>query len=151
MLSRPLHVLLIEDSPDDTLLAHRALLRAVPDARVVACSDGLEAVLHLENALHGSPPDLILLDIDLPVRDGLGLLQWIRSKAEFRFVPVVMFTGHHDPHHRSEAYASGANSFVRKPTISSEFGDAVEAIGMYWSTLHTRPTGLAGQSTPAPI
>ena len=144
MLPQPMLVLLIEDCSDDALLAHRALLRAAPDTHVLTCSDGLEAVLHLESALRSDLPDLVLLDIDLPTRNGLALLQWIRSKSEFKCIPVVMFSGSQDPRHRSEAYAWGANSFVRKPALGSEFGTAVETIGAYWSTLHARPAGAGG-------
>ena len=144
MIRRPMYVLLVEDSPDDALLAHRALLRADPDTRLVTCPDGLAAVLLLERELHAGPPDLVLVDIELPIRSGLRLLEWIRSKSELRLVPIVMFTGSRDPRHRSESYARGANSFIRKPAVGSEFETAVGAIHAYWSTLHARPAGAGG-------
>jgi two-component system response regulator len=137
MTSRP--ILLVEDSPDDVLLAVRAFAKNGITNEVVVATDGEQALDHLLPE-SGEPlrPALILLDIKLPKIDGLEVLRRIRSDERSRTVPVVVLTTSNEERDIVSSYQLGANSFVRKPVVFGEFVEAVQALGVYW-LLVTQP------------
>jgi two-component system response regulator len=126
-------ILLIEDNPDDVALTRRAFSKNNIRNQVDVAGDGEEALRYL---LAGDPdrplPALVLLDINLPRVNGLDVLRAVRSDDRTQFLPVVVLTTSGEERDIVESYHLGANSYVRKPVVFSEFLEAVRALGLYW-------------------
>lgn len=138
-------ILLVEDSQRDEELALRALSKNNITNTVVVARDGVEALDYLfaTGAFAARRatdlPTVVLLDIKLPKLDGLEVLRRIRGDDRTRLLPVVLLTSSKEDKDRLEGYASGANSFVRKPIEFSEFAEAVRQLGLYWLILNEPP------------
>ena len=139
-------ILLVEDSQRDEELALRALRKNNIKNEVIVARDGVEALDYLfgtgtyagRNTLDGLPT-VVLLDIKLPKIDGLEVLRRIRADERTKLLPVVILTSSKEDRDRLEGYASGANSYVRKPIEFSEFAEAVRQLGLYWLILNEPP------------
>jgi CheY-like chemotaxis protein len=131
-------VLLVEDDPADAMLITRSLQKAGILARIVHLKDGDEAVAYLSgsgpNAATGpSWPWLILLDLKLPRRSGLEVLQWIRQqKSEVARVPVIMLSSSHHAVDIQRAYEFGVNSYLVKPETSDALLSMMTVLKTYW-------------------
>ena len=134
--------LLVEDDPDHVLLIQRAFAKAglVNPLRIVR--DGEEALDYLagrgafaDRSRHPLP-SLVLLDIKLPKRSGLEVLEWLRGQETFRTTPVVMLTSSGESNDISRAYALGVNSYLIKPVLFDDLLAMVKSAGMYWMILN---------------
>ena len=131
-------ILLVEDNPQDEMLTLRALRRANSASRVDVARDGQQALDYLfrEGDFAGREgpalPAVVLLDIGLPRFSGLEVLQRLRADSRTALLPVVMLTSSDEQRDRLQSYQNGCNSFIRKPVDSSEFSEAVTALGVYW-------------------
>jgi two-component system, response regulator len=131
-------ILLVEDNDDDAELTLRALNKHKLATRIVRARDGIEAL----ELLHGpSPlrPDLMLIDLNMPRLDGIGLLRKVRAQPTTRSLPIVILTSSNEDRDVIEGYRLGANSYVRKPVDFLTFSDAVKALGLYWLELNLAP------------
>jgi CheY-like chemotaxis protein len=117
MTQAPPAALLVDD--DETIATLLRFLLQRQGWAVQRCADGAEAMQAIE---HGPVPQLVLLDMMLPVHDGLALLQKLRSLPAWRDVPVVMLTGKDDQALVDQAFAAGANDYVSKPFNPVELG-----------------------------
>lgn len=138
-------VLLVEDNPDDEELTLRALkLANLVNAPVVA-RDGREALDYLfGEGVHAGrdvreQPAVVLLDLKLPRMSGFDVLQRMRADPATRLIPVVVLTSSSEEEDMLRSYASGANSYVRKPVEFAAFARAVAQLGMYWVLLNEPP------------
>ena len=135
-------ILLVEDNPDDELLALRALKKSGVPNEVVVARDGVEALDYLfARGPHAgrdtsAMPRLILLDLKLPKVDGLEVLRRIRASERTRLLPVVMLTSSAEERDLLQSYSLGANSYVRKPVSFTEFVEAARQLGVYWLKLN---------------
>lgn len=133
-------ILLVEDNPDDEFLTRDALRSGGVQHDVIVARDGAEAVdwIFSNRGMNPDPvtPDLILLDLKLPKMSGFDVLERIRANVRTRGLPVVILTSSSEHQDIVRSYANGANSYVRKPVIFSEFVKAVQAIGVYWLTVN---------------
>ena len=126
-------ILLVDDSPDDVALTLRAFRTNNITNKVDVASDGEEALTYLLRESERRPkPVLILLDINLPKVSGLEVLRRIRTDDRTRYLPVVVLSTSSEDRDIVESYDLGANSYVRKPVVFSEFVDAVRVLGLYW-------------------
>jgi CheY-like chemotaxis protein len=131
-------ILLVEDNPQDEMLALRALNRAHVANRIDVVRDGQQALDYLyrqaEFAKRPGPelPTVVLLDIGLPKLTGLEVLARLRADPRTRLLPVVMLTSSDEDADRLASYKNGANSFVRKPLAFGEFAETVARLGVYW-------------------
>ena len=125
-------ILLVEDNPDDVLLARRALKKAELPVALQVASDGDEAVGYLGAGGRPAHLSLILLDLKLPKRSGLEVLRWIRAQGDLASTPVVVLTssGEHEDIH--QAYALGANSYLQMPVAFNGLGELLGILGLYW-------------------
>lgn len=128
-------VILVEDSPDDEFLSVRAVRRSGVDCSVVVLRDGAEALAFLLNAPHG-PPDLIVLDFNLPGLNGLEILRGLRGSEHTRRIPVVILSSTNEGSALSDCYQSGANSCVQKPVDPVLYQERVQMIVRYWLTIN---------------
>jgi two-component system response regulator len=138
-------VLLVEDSQHDEELILRALSKNNIRNQVVIMRDGAEALDYLfatgayADRNVNNQPTVVLLDLKLPKIDGLEVLRRVRADERTKLVPVVILTSSNQERDIVAGYASGANSFVRKPIEFSEFSDAIGRIGLYWLLLNAPP------------
>ncbi len=131
----PIEVLLIEDNADDATLTTRALEQAKVRNRVRLAVTGLEALamLRREGPYANTPrPDLILLDLNLPGKDGRAVLAEIKVDDELRDIPVVVVTGSSAPADVVQSYRLHANAYVTKPIDAQAFLEAVNSIERFW-------------------
>lgn len=131
-------ILLVDDNPDDVTFTLRAFSKNNFSNEIVVAADGAQAleILLPENAAQAFHPALVLLDIKLPKIDGLEVLRRIRAHPRTHSLPVVMLTTSSEDTDIASSYRLGANSFVRKPVVFSEFVNAASMLGMYWLLLN---------------
>jgi two-component system response regulator len=138
-------VLLVEDNQHDEELVLRALRKNNIKNEIVVMRDGAEAIDYLfatgayASRNTAEQPTVILLDLKLPKIDGLEVLRRIRADGRTKLVPVVVLTSSKEDRDLVAGYASGANSFVRKPIEFTEFSDAIGRLGLYWLLLNEPP------------
>ena len=138
-------ILLVEDNPDDEILTLRALKKHRVSNDVVVARTGEDALAFLFGTGPHTGRDLavrpqvVLLDLNLPRLDGLGVLRQIRSDERTRLQPVVVLTSSKEDEDVLRSYALGANSFVRKPVGFAEFSDAIRTLGLFWMLTNEMP------------
>jgi chemotaxis family two-component system response regulator Rcp1 len=133
--ARPLAILLVEDNPGDVRIAIEALKDCrLPNSLTVA-EDGVEAISFLrgEGSYADSPrPDLILLDLNLPRKDGHQVLAEIKRDTNLRRIPVVVLTTSENDRDVNRAYDLGANCYVTKPSGLDQLTSVMESIHFFW-------------------
>jgi CheY-like chemotaxis protein len=138
-------ILLVEDNPDDELLAIRALKKNNIMNEAVVARDGAEALNYLFGAgvYAGRDmsvmPQIILLDLKLPKIDGLEVLRRLRNDERTKLLPVVVLTSSKEERDLTESYSLGANSYIRKPVNFDQFTEAIRQLGLYWLVLNESP------------
>jgi two-component system response regulator len=138
-------ILLVEDNPDDVALTLRAFKKSKIANDVVVASDGVEALDFLfGTGAHAGrdtsiEPELVLLDLKLPKKDGFEVLQAMRADSRTRRLPVVILTSSKEQQDVANGYNLGANSYVRKPVEFEKFVEAVQNLGLYWLVLNEPP------------
>ncbi len=141
-LSRPVEILLVEDSPADVALTQEALQESKLRNNLHIVTDGEAAMAFLRNAspYTGKPrPDLILLDLNLPKKNGREVLAEIKADASLSLIPVVIMTVSQDERDVLESYRLHANCYIRKPVKFEEFIKIVKSIESFWFTIVTLP------------
>jgi two-component system response regulator len=139
---KPLNVLLVEDSPTDQLMTREALERAKVLLNLQIVEDGVQALQYLRRSpsYAGVPrPDLILLDLNLPRRDGREVLAEIKSDPDLKLIPVVILTTSKSEEDILSAYRSQANCFITKPVGFANFYEVMRAIETFWFTVVSLP------------
>ena len=138
---RSLHVLLVEDSPTDAMMIGEIFAEADVRNGLHVVEDGMQALqfLRREAPFHEAPrPDLILLDLQLPCKNGQEVLAEIKADERLRSIPVVVLSSSRDERDIAGAYRAFANSYVAKPIDYEDFADAVRLIERFWLGLATR-------------
>lgn len=126
-------VLLVEDDPADARLIMRAMEKVELPARVHHLKDGDEAVAYLSADRNYSDPWLIIMDLKLPRRSGLEVLQWIREQqTDLARIPVVMLSSSHHAVDIQRAYEFGVNSYLVKPETSDQLLSMMTLLKTYW-------------------
>jgi chemotaxis family two-component system response regulator Rcp1 len=139
-LGRPVEILLVEDSPADVRLTEEAMRRANLANRLSIARDGEEAMRFLREPSEGRPrPDLILLDLNLPRKDGREVLAEIDADDDLRRIPVVVLTTSAEDEDILTAYDLKANCYIQKPVAFDEFLRVVGSIQDFWLTIVTLP------------
>ena len=131
----PIEILLVEDSPADVRLTREALKEARVRNNVSVAVDGVEAMdfLHKRGKHASVPtPDLILLDLNLPRKDGREVLEEIKHADDLRRIPVVVLTTSQAERDILTSYQLNANAYVTKPVDLEQFLAAVKSIEGFW-------------------
>lgn len=141
---RPIDILLVEDNPGDVDLTLEALEEARVRNTVAVVNDGVEAIQYLRNEPpheEARRPDLILLDLNLPRKDGREVLAEVKKDPELRRIPVVVLTTSEAEADVLEAYDQHASSYIVKPVDFDQFLDVVRSFEDFWLTVVRLPGG----------
>lgn len=139
---KPVEILLVEDSPADIRLTQEALKGSKIRNHLHIVTDGEEAMDFLQGkgSYAGMPrPDIILLDLNLPRKNGHEVLQDIKQDPELRRIPVVILTTSDDEHDILKSYDLYANCYITKPLTLERFGSIVQHIEDFWLTIVRLP------------
>lgn len=134
------HILLVEDNEGDILLTREAFEECQVKTELSIAKNGQEALdfLYKRGTFVGAKsPDLILLDINIPIYNGHEVLHQIKSDVELKKIPVIMLTTSSSKHDINKAYDNYCNSYVEKPLNISEFISAILKIEQFWFQLTT--------------
>jgi CheY-like chemotaxis protein len=140
--ARAVDILLVEDNPGDVELAREGLRACKIRNTLHVVADGLEAsaFLHRTGAYASRPrPDIILLDLNLPKRDGRDLLREIKEDKDLKQIPVVILTTSAAEEDIVRSYTLHANCYVTKPLGIDQFLQVVRAIENFWFTIVKLP------------
>ena len=141
--SQPIEILLVEDDPGDVLMTQEAFTDYKIANRLTVVSNGEDAIAYLrkQGRFAGvATPDLVLLDLNLPRRDGREVLLDIKSDPHLRRIPVVILTTSEAEEDVIAAYDLHANAYVRKPVDFDQFVAAVRAIDDFFITVVRLPS-----------
>ena len=142
---KSIHILLVEDNEGDMLLTIEALEEGKIMNRISTVKNGKDAIDFLTrkgNFAHALPPDLILLDINLPMKNGHEVLKFIKESEHLKQIPVVMFTTSSSQKDIVEAYKQHASCFITKPVEVNEFMEVVSKIEDFWSNIVKLPVNV---------
>ncbi|HEX2208573.1 MAG TPA: response regulator [Longimicrobium sp.] len=140
--SQPIEVLLVEDNPGDVRLTREALRDGKVHNNLSVAPDGVEALAFLrrEGKYADAPrPDVILLDLNLPRKDGREVLEEIKADPSLRNIPVVILTSSEAERDIAQAYALHANCYVTKPVDLDQFITVVKSIEDFWFSIVKLP------------
>lgn len=137
-----IEILLVEDSPTDVLMAREALTEAKLLNNIHVTEDGVEALEFLRKEgkyTHAPRPDLILLDLNLPRKNGREVLAELKADPTFKSIPVVVLTTSRAEEDILRSYNLHANCYVVKPVEFDKFVQAVKSISHFWFSNVTLP------------
>jgi CheY-like chemotaxis protein len=140
----PVEILLVEDNLGDARLTREALKEGKVYSTLRWVKDGVEALdfLHRRGKHKGAPrPDIILLDLNLPKKDGREVLEEIKADKTLMRIPVVILTTSKAEEDVLRTYALHANCYVTKPVDLEQFIKVVKSIDNFWLTVVTLPNG----------
>jgi two-component system, chemotaxis family, response regulator Rcp1 len=140
---RPIDILLVEDNPGDVRLTVEALREGKVHNNLHVVGDGVDALafLHREGQYADAPtPDLILLDLNLPRKDGREVLAEIKADPQLRRIPVVVLTTSNAEQDVLRSYDLHANCYITKPVDLDQFINVVRTIEEFWLAVVTLPT-----------
>ena len=144
-------ILLVEDNPDDAELTKLALARHGLDGRVVHVSDGMQALDYLYrrdgfSERKGGNPILVLLDLKMPLLDGIGVLREMKGSDNLCNIPVVVLTSSTEPSDLQRAYDAGTNAYIAKPTEFAQFLSAMKHVCEFWININ-QPSPQPGSNS----
>jgi CheY-like chemotaxis protein len=141
--SRPVNILLIEDNPGDVRLAQEAFKEGNIEVNLNVAMDGLEAIHYLRKSppyQSVTTPDLILLDLNLPKKDGREVLGEIKNDVQLRCIPVVILTTSNAEQDILNSYNLHVNCYINKPVDFDRFFDIIQKIEDFWLRTAILPT-----------
>ncbi|MDH3600511.1 MAG: response regulator [Candidatus Tectomicrobia bacterium] len=138
MIERMIHVLLVEDDPGDVMLTKKILEDVKIALRLDVVNDGVEAMAYLRREApyaEATRPDLVLLDLNMPKKDGCAVLKELQQDTALRSIPVVVLTTSDSDSDVERAYDLGANCYITKPVGLDQFAKAICGIEDFWFTV----------------
>ena len=134
-LVKPVDILLVEDNPGDVRLTQEAFRDARMEVKLNVVMDGEEALKYLHRQPpyeDASKPDFILLDLNIPKKDGREVLEEIKNDPVLRYVPVVVLTTSNAEQDIVKTYNLNVNAYINKPVDFERFFDIVQKIEEFW-------------------
>lgn len=141
-INRKFRLFLVEDSLLDVKLVEQALSESLFLVELILASDGEAALRQLKDEANARP-DLVLLDLNLPLVNGLEVLAELRADPRFEFLPIVVYTTSSADDQIRLAYKRRANAYIRKPIDAIEFMDCIKSLLDFWLKTATLPPGEA--------
>ncbi len=142
LTGRPVEILLVEDDPADVLLTQEALLGSKIRNNLHVVDDGVEALAFLrqESTYRDVPrPDLILLDLNMPRKDGREVLADIKEDPDLKTIPVAVLTTSSQDEDILKSYELHANCYITKPVGLEQFATVVQSLDDFWFTIVKLP------------
>ncbi len=139
----PPHILLVEDNDGDILLTREALEEAKISIQLSVVKDGKEAIDFVSKSgdhSNASPPDILLLDINLPKKNGHEVLKYLKGSENLKHIPVIMLTTSSSQRDINLSYDNYANCYITKPTDVSDFLSVVAVLESFWLSTVKLPT-----------
>src|SRR5438874_7239979 len=139
-MARTAAVLLVEDDPNDALLVRKAAQKTLSGIPILIVSNGQEAVEYLKGEGPYADrskypfPDIVLLDLKMPIMNGFEVLRWVRAQPKLKRLPVIILTGSVHETDTRTAYEEGANSYLIKPANFNELVETIKNVGDFWLT-----------------
>lgn len=140
--AEPFTILHVEDSPGDVRLIREAFDKTPGETRIHAVTNGDDAIDVLrgeEPDGSASLPDLILLDLNLPGRDGHDVLEAVKDDPNLQRIPVIILTSSDAPDEVTRCYEAYANAYLTKPTTPDEFISMAESVQRFWFSVAILP------------
>ena len=140
----PINILLVEDSAADVRITREALTEARVFNTLHVARDGVEAMDFLyQRGEHADAPrpELILLDLNLPKKDGREVLAELKADDDLKRIPVVVLTTSRDEEDIHRSYNLHANAYVTKPVDLAQFLGVIQSLGQFWLAVVTLPNG----------
>jgi CheY-like chemotaxis protein len=140
-------ILLVEDNPSDVQLTLHALDRNKLANQIHVVRDGAEALEFIFSTGRYADrtaqrnPRVVLLDLKLPLVDGMEVLRQMKEDPRTRSIPVVVLTSSREERDIVESYQLGVNSYIVKPVDFEQFTESVRQLGFYWALLNEPPSG----------
>jgi two-component system, chemotaxis family, response regulator Rcp1 len=134
-LTRPIELLLVEDNPGDIRLAKEMFKEANIRLNLTVAEDGVQAMDFLRRACSDPripKPELIILDLNLPRKDGREVLTEIKSSADLKRIPVIVLTSSTSVEDVNKVYGEHANCYIAKPSDLDEFARIIKIIEEFW-------------------
>jgi len=132
---KPVEVLLAEDNPGDVMLTKKALKRGKLANNLHVVTDGVEALAFLRHQgeyADAPRPDLVLLDLNMPRKDGQEVLEELKNDPELRRIPVVILTSSESEEDIVKSYELNANAYLTKPVDFDGFVEIVDRLEDFW-------------------
>ncbi len=148
-------ILVADDDADDRALIREALEEIDRPCKVHCVEDGEQLLNYLYHRDHyatqgAAPlPDLILLDLNMPRKDGREALREIKADDHLRFIPIVIFSTSNSPEDVHAAYVIGANSYIPKPHSFQELVIALDQLGKYWFDIVVLEDAMMAAALPS--
>ena len=142
MENKPMEILLVEDNEDDIVLEQEALAEAKLVNLMFVVRDGEEAMAFLRRQgqyQHAQLPGLILLDINMPKKNGFEVLNELKADPALMHIPVVMLTTSDNESDVVKSYAKGACSYITKPMDFDKFRGVIKQFALYWALVARIP------------
>jgi len=142
MAARTIRILIVDDDPADAEIIQELLEECATAVEIHVVHDGIDALEYLHSCAHVSAsglPDLILLDLNMPRKDGREVLQEIRATEQLLHLPVIILTTSQEEDEIEQAYRLGANCYVSKPAAMADFERLVNAIELFWMQTASLP------------
>ena len=146
---RPIEILLAEDNPGDARLTLEGFKDAKVRNNITVVQDGQEAMAYLRHEdpyANAALPDLILLDLNMPKKNGREVLAEIKADEELRRIPVLVFTISNAEKDILESYNLQASAFITKPIDLDEFIRVVKSMEEFWLTVVKLPQGVRNKT-----
>jgi len=143
MSAQPVEILLVEDNEDDILLEQEAVAEAKLVNLMYVVRDGEEAMAYLRREgrfQNAQLPGLILLDINMPKKNGFEVLNEIKADPALMHIPIVMLTTSDSESDIVKSYAKGACSFITKPMDFDKFREVIRQFALYWALVARVPS-----------
>jgi CheY-like chemotaxis protein len=146
-------ILIAEDDPDDCLLITNAFQENCFENELRFVEDGEKLMDYLHHrGGYGNPassprPGIVLLDLNMPLKNGREALEEIKSDPDLRAIPVVIFTTSREEKDILQSYDKGANSYITKPASFDGLVEAIKILGRYWFEIVALPSGVDKSGT----
>lgn len=141
---RKINILLVEDNEDHIFLTKKAIQSTLGnlDSEVHVVRDGMEAIdfiKHIGKYKNSPSPNLILLDIKMPRKNGFEVLKELKEEPKYKKIPIVMLTSSESEEHIVKSYELGSNSYVVKPLEYEALISKIREIPEYWCNINSLP------------
>lgn len=136
-------ILIVEDNPGDVRLIKEAIKMSSLDPTICVARDGAEAIRFLETRKRDGIPHIIILDLNLPKKNGVEVLQFVKRDEMLKEISVIVLTSSQNPQDITRAYDCDANCYLTKPADFEAFADVIKALEFFWAQTANPPSAHA--------